>query len=355
MSIAGLILGSVCKAKNYTIQFIRMKKILIITGPTAVGKTRLGLTLAQKFDGDILSADSRQVYKEMDIVTGKDLPQNARYQMSDIRYTGRRIGYWKTREDVRIWLVDLVEPQESFSVSQWVQTAKKVLGRLQEEEKLPIIVGATGFYIKALIDGIETIDIPPDQNLRKELAGKKANELCEMLNTLDRQRAQGMNESDRKNPRRLIRAIEVALQKANSIQATRSVKADFLILGLTAPKEILFKRIDDRVEQRMREGAVDEARRLLEKRVSWENESMTGTGYRQLRGFTEGEMTLKQAEEKWKIAEHKDAKKQMAWFKKDPRVNWTNVTEPGWQEKVEKQVKDWYSKETNAENDRDIT
>lgn len=350
MSIAGLILGSVCKPKNYTIQFIRMKKILIITGPTAVGKTRLGSTLAQKFDGDILSADSRQVYKGMDIVTGKDLPLNVKRKTLN-----GKLDYWETPEGVRIWLVDLIEPQESFSVSQWMQTAKKVLERLRQDEKLPIIIGATGFYIKALIDGIETIDIPPDQDLRKELAGKKANELYEMLNTLDRQRAQGMNESDRKNPRRLIRAIEVALQKANSIPATRSVKADFLILGLTAPKEILFKRIDDRVEQRMREGAVDEARRLLEKGVSWDKESMTGTGYRQLRGFTEGKMTLKQAEEKWKIAEHKDAKKQMAWFKKDPRVNWTNVTEPGWQEKVEKQVKDWYSKETNAENDRDIT
>lgn len=327
---------------------------MIITGPTAVGKTRLGLTFAQKFGGDILSADSRQAYKGMDIVTGKDLPVNIKYQKSNLKYRGKGIGYWRTKSGVRIWLVDLVGPQEKFSVSQWMQAARKVLGCLRQEHKLPIIVGATGFYIKALIDGVETMDIPPDENLRKKLVGKKTDELYEVLKTFDKERADMMNESDRKNPRRLIRAIEVALQAANLGQPASSVKADFLVIGLTAPKEILFKRIDDRVEERVQEGAVDEARRLLENGVSWENESMTGTGYRQLRGFVEGEMTLEQAKEKWKRAEHKDAKKQMAWFKKDPRVNWVDITEPGWQGKVEKQVEDWYSKETNAENNRNI-
>lgn len=326
-----------------------MIKILIICGPTATGKTQIALHLAKKFSAqggaDLLSADSRQVYKGMDIVTGKDLPVNAKLQMSNVKWDGKKTGYWETRSEVRIWLVDLMEPWQSCSVSQWVNVAQKVIHNLWREKKLPIIVGSAGFYISVLLDGIETIKIPPDEKLRKKLKNKKAEEFLAMLQEIDYQRAASLNESDRKNPRRLIRAIEIALwQKGHKLPNRKKLKADVLMIGLTASRDVLHKRIDKRVEKRLKQGAVGEVKKLVNSGVSWENESMTGTGYRQLKPYFEGEMGLDEAERNWKIAEHQDAKKQFTWFKKDKRIKWFDITNPSWEEEVEKAIENWYNK-----------
>lgn len=327
-----------------------MRKLLIICGPTATGKTALALFLAKKFHGDILSADSRQVYKGMDIVTGKDLPIDAKRKTlafakaSASRQNGK-ISYWEARSGVRIWLVDLVEPAESFSVSQWVRAAQKVIRNLWKGKKLPIVVGATGFYIKALLDGIETIDVPPNEKLRKKLRNRKTEELLEMLRKVDYQRVTSLNESDRKNPRRLIRAIEVAFwQKRHKLPNRKKLKADILMVGLTAPRDILYKRIDERVEERLKQGALDEVGKLLARRISWDNESMTGTGYRQLKPYFNGRITLNEAIERWKIAEHQDIKKQMTWFKKDKGIRWFDITKSNWRTDVEKLVGNWYTR-----------
>lgn len=329
-----------------------MPKLLVICGPTASGKTALALSLAKKFRGDILSADSRQVYKGMDIVTGKDLPVNAKLQITNlpagrqgVKWGGKRIGFWETAGGARIWLVDLAEPWQSFSVSQWVGAAQRVIPFLWKEKKLPIVVGTAGFYIKALLDGIETLGIPPSLKLRGELSGENADELFEMLQKIDHQRATSLNKSDRKNPRRLVRAIEVALGRSNSSgrpAVLKGLDADILTIGLTAPREVLHKKIDERVDERVERGALDEVKRLLAEGVSWDNESMTGTGYRQLRPYFGGKITLKEAMECWKIAEHQDSKKQMTWFKKDKRIRWFDMTQPGWEEQVEKLVRNWY-------------
>lgn len=327
-----------------------MDKILVICGPTATGKTALALFLAKKFHGDLLSADSRQVYKRMDIITGKDLPLNAKRKTpacaeASAGRQNEELCWWETKGGVRIWLLDLVEPTESFSVSQWVNAAQKVIYNLWREKKLPIVVGATGFYTKALLGGIETLNIPPNPKLRRQLNRKDANELFEILSRLDALRAAGMNKSDRKNPRRLIRAIEIALwQSEYNAPSPKKFKADILMIGLTAPRDVLHKRIDKRVEERAKQGAVDEVEQLLNSGVSWENESMTGTGYRQLKPYFEGKMGLDEAKRNWKIAEHRDAKKQMTWFKKGRKIKWFDIAGLAWQEKVEKAVENWYSK-----------
>src|SRR3989344_4678270 len=162
-------------------------KLLIICGPTATGKTKLAANLSKKFSGKIISADSRQVYKGMDIVTGKDRPK-----------------------EVSIWGYDIIRPNEEFSVAHFVNLAGKEITRVDKQGKLPIIVGGTGFWLKSLLNPPATINIIPDWQLREKLEKFSATELLERLKKIDPKRAASMNQSDRNNPRRLMRAIEVA-------------------------------------------------------------------------------------------------------------------------------------------------
>lgn len=300
------------------------KQLLVICGPTATGKTSLALKLARKFNGEIISADSRQIYKGFDIGTGKDLPQ---------------IPKW-----ARVWGYDLVGPKEEFSVSKYISFAQKALAAIWSKGKLPILVGGTGLYIKAVVDGIPTAFIPKNVELRENLKDKSAEELFESLAQLDSTRAASMNASDRKNPRRLIRAIEVAQWRLSGTEPKRKiVKPDsVLFIGLNAPREKMFKVISQRVEKRLEEGLVKEITGLLKSGVSWEDQAMSSLGYRQWRGYFEGKETLPKAAENWLREEQKYAKRQMVWFKRDKRINWFDITTSAFDQKVEKLVEKWY-------------
>lgn len=324
--------------KDKQVCFLR-NKLLVICGPTAVGKTALALHLSKVLDGELLSADSRQVYKGMDIVTGKDLPEDG----------------------TKIWLTDLVKPNEEFSVSQWREAAVRVIeaclpaGRdVGGRKKLPIVVGGTGFYIKALLEGIETIDIPRNEKLRVTLIGKRAEALYDILARLDPMRAASMNQSDRRNPRRLVRAIEVVRWKlematpatlARSAGGRGSANIDTLIIGLTAPNDILRERIEKRIDKMLKNGAENEVVAMLEQGAGWDSQSMSGVGYRQWRPYFEHKATKEEIVRRWKTDEWRYAKRQMTWFKKDKRIKWFNITTPGWEEKVEKLVQNWYNQE----------
>ena len=296
-----------------------MNKVLIICGPTAVGKTSLALELAKKFNGELLSADSRQVYKGMDIITGKDLP----------------------KDGTKIYLTDLVFPNQDFNIAQWRKEALKVIEKLHSENKLPIVVGGTGFYIKALIGNIETINIPQNKNLRKQLKGKTVLELFEILTGINPVKAAQMNQSDKNNPRRLVRAIEVS-QSSNKTQDNFK-NFDYTIIGLTIPKHILFEKIDNRVEERIKQGALKEVEDLLKSDLSWDSQSMSAVGYKQFRDYFEKNSSLKEIVDRWKKAEHQYAKKQLTWFKKHKDINWFDVTDCDWKYKVEKLVQTWYN------------
>lgn len=328
-----------------------MNKMLVILGPTATGKTGLGLKLARKLKGEILSADSRQVYRGMDVITGKDLPVGSRYYESKIRYNGKKVGYWKTSDGAKIWLLDLADPKEEFSVAQWHQAAQKVLSRLWKQKKLPILVGGTGLYIKAVVDGIETINVPPNRKLRASLAKKGAEELYAILSSLDPVRAGGMNRSDRKNPRRLIRAIEIAYwrteergQKTEKENRREKVDRDVVMLGLSAPRKVLYSRIDKRVEKRLKEGALQEIEQLLRRGVAWDAQAMQGLGYRQLRDYFEKKVSLQEAVQAWKNAEHQYARQQLTWFRREKRIRWFDITKKGWRKDIEKLVGNWYDR-----------
>jgi len=327
-----------------------MKKLLVICGPTATGKTGLALHLARVLEGELVSADSRQVYRKMDIGTGKDLPVG-----SKLKRRNQNLPRYYLSGGVKIWGYDLVSPKKEFSVGQYLKVAAKIIENILKRGRLPVLVGGTGLYIKGVVDGIPTASIPKNENLRKSLEAKKADELFEILAQLAPIRAASMNVSDRKNPRRLIRAIEVAQWRLKSGPGRKDEKQalgkkfDSLFIGLTASQTALAQKIRKRIKKRIWQGVEEEIKKLLKSGVSWKAQSMNSLGYRQWRGYFEKKKTKNEVINEWEKQEMKFAKRQITWFKKDSRINWFDITKPGWQEKVEKLVKNWYSSKNDAE------
>lgn len=266
-----------------------MSKLLVICGPTATGKTTFASSLAKQLNGELISADSRQVYRGMDLVTGKDRP------------------------GVPIWLYDVVDPDEAFSVSQWVILARDAITHIRKRNKLPIVVGGTGLYIQALLKPFDTIDIPPNPELRKKLQHESVHDLQTMLSRGN------MNESDWNNPRRLIRKIEIS----QSTYTTQSQKNtfDYFIIGLTAPLPIIDKRIDERLRIREREG-MDKEIAMLRARYDAHLPSMSAIN----------------------LNEHAYARRQLTWFKKQKDIHWFNITVPLWEADAARAARTWYTK-----------
>lgn len=316
-----------------------MQKILVICGPTATGKTPLGFDLAKKFNGEIVSADSRQVYKYMDIGTGKEWSPP--------------IG----EAGIKIWGYDLVNPKENYNVFDYFREMKIVIEDIWSRNKLPIIVGGTGFYIKSLIDGIATVDIPKNESLRENLEKMSVSELFDKLAVLDSSKAASMNSSDKKNSRRLVRAIEVATWNMENVTQKQVVehrkevldkKVDIMQIGLTAPHEFLLKKIKSRVDKRMNDGFIDEVETLLKMGVSWKNQSMNSLGYRESEAFFKEGLTYEEFIDEWERNEMKYVKRQITWFKKDKRINWFDILDTNMDKNVEILVQKWYSSNTDA-------
>ncbi|MGB6839136.1 MAG: tRNA (adenosine(37)-N6)-dimethylallyltransferase MiaA [Microgenomates group bacterium] len=320
-----------------------MEKLLVICGPTATGKTSLALRLAKEFNGELVSADSRQVYKGMDIGTGKDLPKGSRFTVHD-----SRIGGFYEIGKVKIWGYDLVSPKAKSSVVRYIRKAELIIDNIWKEKKLPILVGGTGLYIKAVVDGIPTVSVPKNENLRKSLEEKPVRELFENLAQIDPIKAASMNFSDRKNPRRLIRAIEVAQWQLKRRPKTKKKKGKVekdrstLFIGLRASRRFLKQSIKQRVKARLDGGIEEEIQRLLKEGVGWEHQSMDSLGHKQWRDYFEGKKQKSRVIKEWERQEYKYAKRQMTWFKRNKRVNWFDIKKRGWQKKVEKLVKEWY-------------
>lgn len=300
-----------------------MNELLVICGPTATGKTSLGIELARKFDGEIVSADSRQIYKKMDIGTGKE---------------------WGS--GVKIWGYDLVSPKEEFSVSQYLKFADWTIADILRRGKLPILVGGTGLYIKGVVDGIPTANIPQNKKLRESLKNMSADQLFEQLSQIDSLKAGSMNSSDKKNPRRLARAIEIAtwsIDNSQKINVQKRKQYNALFIGLTAPKKFLEDRINRRVSARVKMGFENEIKKLLTLGVEWGDQSMLSLGYRQWRDYVEGAVDKETALSEWKKEERKYAKRQMVWWKNDRRINWFDISMGNYQKDVENLVKKWYT------------
>lgn len=279
-----------------------LSKMVVILGPTTSGKSDLAVKLAKKFKGEIISADSRQVYKGLNIGTGKI----TRKEMSKIPHH----------------LLNVASPKRQFSVSEYKRLAEKVMGKILNKERLPIICGGTGLYIDALLGKINIPEVPPNSKLRKQLEKKSLAELFKILQKLDPRRAE---EIDHKNPRRLVRAIEIAKtlgpRSAKAPQGN-ALKYNALKIGIQIPKEELRKRINRRLKDRIKKGMVDEARKLHTKGLSYKRMRELGLEYRRLADFFENKITKVELvsileKEIWQYA-----KRQMQWFKRDQEIIW---------------------------------
>ena len=310
-----------------------MKKLLIICGPTATGKTSLGLKLAQKYRGQIISADSRQVYKGMDIGTGKDLPKGTK-QKKDGHYLINKI---------KVWGYDLVKPDQDFSVSHFIKFAIPRIKKIWTEGQLPIIVGGTGLYLKALTQPIDTLNVPANQKLRDSLELLSIEKLQQKLKKLSLNKFQSMNHSDQHNPRRLIRAIEIQKSKRVRSLGPDPLKADQLWLGLKTDKKILDQRIKTRVLKRIKVGAQAELESLIKAGYSWNLPSLSAMGYKQWQEFFENNLSLDKLTQTWELAEKQYFRRQLTWFNKQPNINWFDITNKSFPNKVVKRVSDWYT------------
>lgn len=319
-----------------------MEKLLVICGPTSTGKTNLAVSLAKIFNGEIISADSRQVYKGMDIGTGKDLPNGAKIKFPWFK----KYGYYEV-DGTKIWGYDLADPRHEFNVAQYIKFSERIIPDIRKRGKLPIVVGGTGLYIKGIIDGIATANIPKNNLLRRNLEKSSAEDLFEKLAQMDSLKAGQMNSSDKKNPRRLVRAIEVAMWKINNIKKEKEMESkkksfDVLMIGLSAPEKFIKEKIKLRVNQRIKNGIKDEVQTLLNKHVNWNMPSMSSMGYKEWKDYFANKKSEVEVIKDWESEENKYVKRQIVWFKKDKRIQWFDVTEAIYPNNVEKSVEKWY-------------
>lgn len=315
-----------------------MNKLLIILGPTATGKTDLGLEIARKINGELVACDSRQVYIGLDIGTGKMPGKKVEFS--------KHKGFWMIG-GIRVWMYDLVDPNSIYDVKEYIEDASSVIEKIQERGRVPIIVGGTGFYLQGLLEGIDNLQIPADPELRELLSGLSLEQLQEKLKESSTLKWESLNESDRKNKVRLVRAIELVLMSpykdTKKKPSPLSKKYKLLNVGLMCPKDMLNNRIDKRVISRINLGMIEEARDLNSKGLSLKRMRQLGLEYGVLADLIEGLVSEGEFIVKLQNKIHQYAKRQMTWFKRDKNINWFDISESGWQLKMERRVLDWYN------------
>jgi tRNA dimethylallyltransferase len=287
-----------------------MNHMLGIVGPTAVGKSRLGIQLAQALGGEIVNADSRQVYRYLDIGTAKPTPQE--------------------RAIVSHHVLDVVSPNENFSLAQYQQLAVRAVEDIQQRGKLPIVVGGSGQYVWSVLEGWGIPQVAPNPEFRQSLQERadmgEGDMLHEELRDVDPEAAERI---DPRNIRRTIRALEVFNETDTPFSQLRRKEApssNIFVIGLTADREELFRRIDLRVDRMIEQGLVDEVKRLVSRGFDFNLPALMSIGYRQIGHFLRGELTLPGAIQQIKFETHRFARQQYTWFRlEDPRIHWFDI------------------------------
>lgn len=276
------------------------KNIIVILGQTSTGKSDFAVEIAKKIDGEIISADSRQVYKEMNLGTGK--------------ITKKEMG------GIPHYLLDVISPKKVFSVDDFQKKAIKKIEEILSRGKVPIICGGTGFYIDTLIHTRELPKVPPNQKLRKKLENKSTEELFLMLKKLDKERAENI---DKKNKQRIIRAIEIinSLGKVPLLKKEK-LKWQTIKIGLELPAEILKERIHTRLLSRIKKGMIKEVENLHKKGISWKRMYELGLEYRYVSIYLRGQYKKSEMIEKLNTEIWHFAKRQKTWFKRDKDIVW---------------------------------
>jgi len=287
-----------------------MNRLLAIVGPTGVGKSHLALRLAQAFDGEIVNADSRQIYRYMDIGTAKPSLEE--------------------RALIPHHLIDVASPDESFSLAQYQQLALKAIENIQQRDKLPIVIGGSGQYVWSVLEGWGIPQVAPDPEFRQSLEEKAArggeDELYEELAIVDPEAAERI---DPHNVRRTIRALEVYRQTEtpfSQLQHKEAPPFNTLIIGLTADRDELYRRIDLRVDEMIERGLVEEVKRLVNRGFNFNLTAMSGIGYKQIGMFLRNELTLAGAIQQIKFETHRLVRQQYTWFRlQDDRIKWFDI------------------------------
>ncbi|MFZ5644188.1 MAG: tRNA (adenosine(37)-N6)-dimethylallyltransferase MiaA [Bacillota bacterium] len=290
------------------------KPLLAIVGPTATGKTDVSVIVARNLNGEIISADSMLIYRNMDIGTAKPYPEE--------------------RGGVPHYMIDVVNPDEDFNVSLYCKYIKNILDSIYKRKKLPLLVGGTGLYIRSVVDGYNFTEAGSDPELREKLLhecetmGKIA--LHEKLRGVDPESASRLHINDVK---RVIRALEVYYLSGKTISESSdrsgSGKYNLKMFGLTMDRALLYERIEKRVDRMILRGLVDEVKSLLERGYSEELTSMQGLGYKEIILYLKGKMTLEEAVDLLKKRTRNFAKRQLTWFRRDNRIIWIDVAGRG--------------------------
>lgn len=308
------------------------RPLLALVGPTAVGKTALSLELAEALDGEIVSADSRQIYRHMDIGTAKPTPAE--------------------RARVPHHLIDVVDPDQPLTLAEYQRLAYAAIADIHRRGRLPLLVGGTGLYVRAVLEGLRIPAAPPDAALRarleEEAAAAGAAALHARLAALDPAAAARI---DPRNVRRVIRALEVCLSTGRPISEQQEAEPPpyrVLRLGLTRPRPELYARIDARVDAMIAAGLVDEVRELLARDYSPHLPALSGLGYRQIIRYLAGELSLEDAVQEIKRKTRRFVHQQQTWFRPDdPRIRWCDLstTSPA---QIIAIARAWYTESANG-------
>ena len=290
---------------------ITKRPIIVIVGPTAVGKTELAISLAKKIDGEIISADSMQLYKGMDIGTAKPTKRE--------------------QNNITHHMIDITEPDQDYSAAKFKEVAQEIINDIVVRDKFPIIVGGTGLYVNALIYDYSFEDLPRDpecrEKLRKKIGVEGPQKLHEELIEADPKAAERIHPNDE---RRIIRALEVIYTTGNPISEYQKTKKESpyntLMIGLTKNRDELYDRIEKRVNKMIEKGLVDEVKDLLAKGYKKNMTSMQALGYKEIAEYQQGEITFEEAIKLVKKRTKRFAKRQLTWFNRDQNITWYNLS-----------------------------
>ena len=287
-------------------------KVVVIVGPTASGKTAVSIELAKKINGEIISADSMQIYKYMDIGIAKPTLD----EMQGIKH----------------YMLDVVMPDETFNVAKYKSMAESAIEEILKKGKVPIIVGGTGLYVNTLVDGIEFADVPGDEEYRNELIEKGYREgAMSIYKELEKVDSESAKKIDPNNIRRVARALEIYKVTGKTktqldIESRKEVKYDYRLFGMEWDRETLYNRIDLRVDKMIEAGLIDEVRNVTEKfKIS--NTAVQGLGYKEVIEFLNGNISYEEMIEKLKLETRHYAKRQLTWFRRDKRIKWIKPDE----------------------------
>lgn len=286
--------------------------LVAVVGPTACGKSDWGIALAHAFGGEVISADSRQVYRGLDLGTGK----------VEGHFEGARL----ISEGIAHWLLDVADPRDVFTAAEYQMLAYDAVADIAGRGALPIVVGGTGLYVRAVLDGLVMPSVPPDPALRQALEGQDAAALRQRLLALDPDAGAAV---DLNNPRRMVRAIEVATAAGPvaSARGTAAVPFRTLTLGVAIERPLLLQRLERRLRQRLQAGMLDEARRLLDEGLTHERMEDLGLEYRYMSRHLRGELSYEAMVDELNRAIARFARRQATWFRKHGPVRWVGTVE----------------------------